>query len=689
MAKSQDLSTRPLHGRPASYRLVRDAKKVAERAQQSRATQAASQKKFERYYEAIASSFEGFLMIDSNVRIVDCNGALCRLLGYERNELIGKLVFDLVSKESVDIVAQQLKLFSVQPQRVYDLTMKTKSGDHVPVRLHGSAHLDASSRLRYFYAFVTDMSDSKGMENDLRLAKEAAEKADQAKSDFLTTLNHEIQQPLNSITGIIELLSDTSLTQDQRELCLSLMQSSQLLLTLINDIVNFSKMETQRFELEPVDFDLHQLVRETTNILVAMATEKGLSLNLRIDPTIAPQVHGDPSHLKQVLLNLIGNTIKFTDHGYVDISMTVVDQRPSIQKICFTIRGTGNTLTEEKQKELFQPFIEENNTTDRRLNLPGLALSISQRLVQSMNGEIHIQSPKGQGLLMWFAIPLQRAQDNQPPASVQALDDADHQQPTVHNILLVEDNPLNVTIASTQLQKLGYSVTLAGNGREALEQVAQGDYSLILMDCQMPLMDGYEATRRIRQTEKGKNIPIIAMTAFAMHGDRDKCLNAGMDDYLSKPVSKAILQKTLSRWIQDQKTAPAPPTGSRAFAHIPSVDFLTIKEYQVMEGDDDPNLVNQLLQMFLKESSVLLTQLITALKLTDIPAIIKLAHSLKSASSALGALRLAAICAHYEAIARANHLDQAPDHEVLQGEWDEVNRIFKGILTQGLPRSFT
>ncbi|MCW2278188.1 PAS domain-containing hybrid sensor histidine kinase/response regulator [Heliophilum fasciatum] len=660
-----------------------------------------------RYHQAIEASMEGFGMFDNKQRIIDCNESLCHMLEYEHHECIGKNLSDFLTEESIAILNRQYDLISLPPKQVYDFEVRTQSGKLIPTRFHVSAHHNEAGELVYSYAFITNMSDTKQIQADLFQAKEGAEKANLAKSNFLATMSHEIRTPLNGVIGLTELLLDTPLEPQQREIVESIIISANLLLAIINDILDFSKIEAGKMTIESIDFNLYKIVQETAKILLPTAMEKGLLLNLHIDPAVMPMVNGDPIHLKQILFNLIGNAIKFTEHGRVEISLTAADQQDGAQTIRFAIQDTGIGISEENQCDLFEPFIQGEKSTTRKYGGTGLGLAITNRLVQLMHGDMGVQSHQGKGTCFWFTITFQPAkqpmvavQDHLPISSIDA-----SIPPAMRKVLLVEDNVINITIASTQLEKLGFSVTVATNGQEALDALSKDDYSLVFMDCQMPVMDGYEATRRIRQTEKGKKILIIAMTAFAMQGDREKCLAAGMDDYLSKPLNKSILQKMLQRWLKVAPQSSLPVANANAavsavdkaaaadapanaspdeqlFAGIPTVDFELLKEYQDLDSGEQPSLVARLLETFLGESKELLLQIEQALNAADAAKLMKTAHSLKSASAALGALRLSSMCAHYEAAGRANDLGKVVNFSVLRAEWTEVRKIFMDLILQ-------
>lgn len=393
---------------------------------------------------------------------------------------------------------------------------------------------------------------------ELRTAKARADRASRSKSDFLANMSHEIRTPMNGIIGMINILMRTSLKEDQKTYAEMVAQSADNLLMIINDILDFSKIEAGKLEFETIDFDFHHVIAETVRLSAFRANEKNMQVSHHIAPNIPNVLRGDPGRLRQVITNLLSNAIKFTDQGEVKISIHLSDEKKKTLKLRFDVRDTGIGIAKEKKDLLFQSFSQLDPSTTRRFGGTGLGLAICKSLVEKMGGRIGVQSDMGKGSTFWFTASFARPAPDAKPDAKQLIAphlESNSAKNKCHRdirILLVEDNDINQMVVVRLLEDFGLKPDVAENGLEALKMMSATGYDLVLMDIQMPVMDGYEATTRIRDLQSGvrnHDLPIIAMTANAMQGDQEKCLQTGMSDYIAKPVDSQELIIKLKHWL--------------------------------------------------------------------------------------------------------------------------------------------
>ena len=757
------------------------------------------------------------------------NPAAESLLGYRAEELVGKQTPAVF--HDLEEVSARARLFSaelgvpVEPgfdvfveksrrglPNEHEWTYIRKDGTRLTVLLNVTALWNTEGQITSFLGIASDITSLKIVERELIFAKEAAEAASVAKSQFLANMSHEIRTPMNGVLGLAALLRQTPLSPKQQRLTDMIVRSGNSLLDIINDILDFSKIEAGKLELEHTDFHLRMLVDDVLELFAAPAHQKHLELIADVADSVPAFVKGDPARLRQIMINLIGNAIKFTAQGEVVVSIVSIAEGEDQSVLCFSVKDSGIGITPEALRKLFQPFSQADGSTTRKYGGTGLGLAIAKQLVAFMGGEIWAESQMGSGATFLFtvhlahshlgttgaqgskqALPNQRVLvvDDSPTArrsldrqlrswglvstvaesgtaAVQLLANAvqddlpydtvvlDFDMPgmtgldTVHairdtlqhhhprvilmtpvervdaaedhtgliaatltkpvrpsdlhhalsgqtilvsssphrpmqeeqtsakaqgSILLAEDNAVNQEVTLGMLEILGYTATAVENGRRAIELLASQPFSVILMDCQMPEMDGFEATRAIRRQEQntGTRIPIVALTAHALQGDRELCLAAGMDDYLSKPFTIEQLRAVLYRWLQstsqptqvDSPQAPAAPSPAPALQPDQSpVDPKSWDSITSLQRPGQPDLLAKVIGLYLKDSQGLVDKILAATAEKDFASLRDTAHSLKSRSGTLGAWHVADLCKQLETGAREQTL-----------AWTEAERL--------------
>jgi len=612
------------------------------------------QKNAEAELRLAASAFdarEGIFITDEASRIIRANDACLKMTGYSREETINKSPDTLIQYEKTAESAgtSSWQSFLASDQEQCEALMKPREGDSYPIWLSLSKVFDDSGAITNYVAHIIDMTERKRFEQALETARYDAEKANRTKSQFLANMSHEIRTPLNAIINLNSLLLDSELNPDQQRLAGAANQGGKALSTLVDDILDFSIIEAGKLKLRKHPFKLSKLIADLDALFRPQAESAKLEFLTFVDPGVPNWVNGDETRLRQVLVNLLGNALKFTDTGQVELTAA-----PSKKHhVVFQVRDTGIGISNENAKQIFSEFSQADESLTRRHSGAGLGLTISQRLVNVMKGKIHYEPGTEVGSIFWFEIPLKHAAEPEKVANFVS----EHTMLEAR-VLVVEDSQANQLVANAVLEKSGCEVELVSNGKEAVEAARETDFDIILMDLSMPVMDGLQATRSIRKLNSASStIPIIAMTANVFAEDRNKCMQAGMNDFVTKPIQQSTLMEKLVYWLNPERSARGP--GEILDDDFRSMAIMDEEVLAKMERETSTEIMTQVLGIFLEETQEHLDALRTAGDQIDPSTLISEAHAIKSSCGTFGALRLFEAARTVESLGREERHEEA------------------------------
>jgi len=598
-------------------------------------------------------STSGIIITDACGRIEWVNPAFSAMTGYSFEDVAGQTPGALLQGPGSDpaIIAHMRDCIGRQQGFDVEILNYRKSGEPVWLQLKVDPVFDDRQVLTQFVGVETDITRRKMAEQALYQAKLAADKASSAKSEFLANMSHEIRTPMNGVLGMLELLRGTGLDTEQQELADIAGQSAESLMAIINDILDFSKIEAGKLKIERIGFDLRELCEMVCALMAIPAKAKGLDLVCVLDPELDPDRLGDPTRLRQILTNLLGNAAKFTPQGEVSLTVRAETRlAEGSRRVRFEVRDTGIGISPAEMGRLFQPFEQADQGAARRFGGTGLGLSISKSLVSLMGGEMGAESVPGQGSTFWFSVDLEPAQTADPTGRQRvvpsAWDEPELPQFPGRQVLLVEDNPVNQQVALKMLERFGIEARLAATGAQALRELEAERFDLVFMDCQLPELDGFAVTQALRAREQALGLgrtPVLALTANAINGDRERSLAAGMDEHLTKPLAMEELGNALVAWL-----GGAVPPGLSAKASSPSGPVWD--QQACLDGFCGD-------QAFLEEVKALFVshvpgQLECMRQAKDSAAIAAAAHGLRGMASPFQAKAVIGLCAEIEAKAR-------------------------------------
>ncbi|MEN8154971.1 MAG: ATP-binding protein [Acidobacteriota bacterium] len=508
----------------------------------------------ERFKYLFESAMDSIYILDGDGSIIDVNQMALVHFGYSWDEIVGKKFRDLFHEESLNLFTRHFKVLSKELNTRFEFKGCRKDGKMIYIDCSAVLLRDRGGEKNSYFVFLKDITKRKESEILLKKAKEEAEKANTSKSEFLANVSHEIRTPMNAILGFSEMLENTKLNKDQKEYIEVIKESGESLLYIIDEILDFSKIEAGKFQFDKSNFDLWKIISEVMKVIKVRISDDKIRLIKSIEGSVPRYLFGDIVRIKQILLNLLSNAVKFTKEGEIRLSVRLWKELGNWVSVRFEISDTGIGISPDDKDKLFKSFSQIDTSASRRYEGAGLGLSITSKFIEMMGGEIKVKSKIGEGSVFYFTINFEKgeSEDEKTGIGKDIIKKMKKDELSKYSILIAEDNKVNSMLLEYILKREGFEITIVANGKQAVDQVKKKKFDIILMDIQMPELDGVEATKIISGflTEKP---PIIALTANAMKGDRDKYIAAGMDDYLSKPFKREILVNTIIKWILETR----------------------------------------------------------------------------------------------------------------------------------------
>ncbi len=633
---------------------------------------------------AIVNAKDGVIITSADPErptILYVNEAVTRISGYDADELIGQTPKILQGRDTDKKVLAEIRECLTRG-RAFKGELKNYTKDRIPYWLDISIVPVKNDEgiVTHFTAIERDITQRKAFEKELQVSREAAEVGKRSMRSFLANMSHELRTPMNGIIGLSELLCEMNLQEDQRELSEAIHLSSRNLLNLLNDILDLSKIEANELILENIPFDVRAIFQQTTDLLKPLASRKGIALELSISPDMPERVTGDPGRFQQILNNLISNAIKFTERGKVHIIVDASNIGLQNARMFIRVKDTGIGIPVEKQQAVFDKFIQADVTTARKYGGTGLGLSITRELVDIMNGTIDLDSIEGQGTTFIVDLPLISATAESDPSAQRAMSSTSNFN-TDANLLVVDDHPVNLLFMRKVLKKMGFKkVDEADSGQRAIEAAEKKKYDLIFMDCQMPEIDGFEASEIIREKEALiGDVLLIAVTADAMRGAREKCLDAGMNDYISKPVDIAKLTSVLEKWLPQKQQSNGAELSRRELQsdidteNLPKADEKEIFDWERLRMfAETQEEEKELIGIFVTYAEESLEMLRSTLDEKNPDSWKKAAHKLKGSAANIGAQRLSEICLEAESAYETEEAEKECIYQKIRGSYSEL-----------------